>query len=35
MSYPYKCPNCGSYLDPDEICDCRYEDVPEVQSNDN
>lgn len=25
-----RCPDCMAYLDPDEICDCRYEDVPEV-----
>lgn len=30
-----RCPDCKAYLDPDEVCDCRYEDVPEVQSNEN
>lgn len=22
MAYSRKCPNCGAYLDPGEICDC-------------
>ena len=22
-----RCPDCRAYLDPDEICDCRYEPV--------
>ena len=23
MSYYRTCPNCGSHLDPGEVCDCR------------
>lgn len=27
MTMPYFriCPHCGAYLDPDEICDCKYD----------
>ena len=27
MTMPYFriCPCCGAYLDPDEICDCKYD----------
>lgn len=30
--YAYICPDCGAYLDPGEVCDCRYEEkaVPGV-----
>lgn len=31
MSYSYKCPDCGSYLDPGERCDCR--DDPEKRGD--
>lgn len=23
MAYSRKCPDCGAYLDPGEICDCN------------
>ena len=23
---PRKCPDCGAYLDPDEICDCHEQE---------
>lgn len=26
-----RCPDCKAYLDPDEICDCRYEDKGEEE----
>lgn len=25
MPYFRICPRCGAYLDPDEICDCKYD----------
>lgn len=26
-----RCPDCGAYLDPGEICDCREKAAPELE----
>lgn len=31
MKWPYRCKDCGAYLDPEEICDCKKAD--ELQLN--
>lgn len=28
MGYPRRCPICGAYLDPEEICDCKEKAAP-------
>lgn len=31
MKWPYRCKDCGAYLDPEETCDCKKAD--ELQLN--
>ena len=39
MSWPYRCRDCGAYLDPDERCDCEKDKAdgrqPERQIKNN
>jgi hypothetical protein len=28
---PRRCPYCGFYIDPGEICDCKKEAAPELE----
>ena len=31
MKWPYRCKDCGAYLDPGETCDCKKADEREQQ----